>query len=256
MKTNKIKIKEEFIQKVKTEKVGVICNTLEEIEVWYNFLDKHMDKDLGRYDTMEGKKYAKERRLGKVIANSTAYKNICEFSGKEYFSKKGYTIYNFKDIIEEETPQVNSQEIEVGDIVEFINPDSKNASYFKGHFTNLKVKGITSDRDYIHVYSEELKEAWYIDFDEVKLTSKRVPTVIPNPLTYATECPKKDTTEQQSQQEKYLVYVNGKGQPKVRHTYENAVKEAKRLSAKEVNKEVYVVQIMNTFKSEIIVNEI
>ena len=162
-------IRKEFIKKVQTEKIGVICTTLEELEIWYDFLDKHMDKNLRR----PPKEWIiVEDKLNSVFSNNTIYNNILEWNPNNgFFEKEGFTIYNFKDII-----------------------------YQQGGI--LKPK-------------EELCEL-----------------------------------------ENYLVYVKGKGQPRVRHTYENAIKEAKRLSAKEIGKEVNVVKVLNTFKSEVIVNEI
>jgi len=173
-------IREEFIQKVQTEqteKIGVICSTLEELEIWYTFLDEHMDKSLRR----PPKEWIiSEEKFKKVIANNTEYGNIIEWNSNDgFYEDEGYEVYNFKDIIYQES----SDEV---------------------------LSGVDSEQN-----NSEVKP-----------------------------------------QENYLVYVKGKGQPKVRHTYENAIKEAQRLSTKEIGKEVNVVKVLKTFKSEVIVNEI
>jgi len=162
--STEVKIKDEFIKKVKTEKIGVRINSKEELDIWYNFLDKHMDKSLDRYY----RPFIK----GDVYANYTYWNNIIEYnSDNGFFEGKGFTIYDFKDIVE--------------------NKEDK--------------------------FKEEPKE----------------------------------TSEQ-----KYLVQVKGKGKPKVRHTYENAIKEAKRLCKKEAPTEVYVMEVKKTFKSEVIITEV
>lgn len=155
-------IRDEFIKKVKTEKIGIICNSQEEYDICYDFFDKHMDKSLKRKDKTLWFKNNEKDAFGErdiIMAHFTDWGYNHEWNLYDYFLiRKGFTIYNFKDIIEES--------------------------------------------------------------------------------------------------ENYMVYVKGKGQPKVRHTYENAVKEAKRLSAKEIGKEVNVVKVLKTFKSEVIVNEV
>ena len=151
----KDKIKEEFIEKVKTECIGVRINSEEELNIWYNFLDKYMDKSLGRYHRPFIKGY--------IYSNSKKYKYIMEYTKDNgFYEKEGFTIYDFKDILDK----------------------------------NDK-KGI-----------------------------------------------------------KYLVQVKGKGQPKVRHSYECALKEAKRLCKKEAPTEVYVLEVKKTFKSEVVVTEL
>ena len=55
----------------------------------------------------------------------------------------------------------------------------------------------------------------------------------------------------------YMVFVEGKNNPKKVHdSYDSAEKEAKRLSAKEVGCNVFVVEIVKTFKSKVIVETI
>lgn len=56
---------------------------------------------------------------------------------------------------------------------------------------------------------------------------------------------------------KYMVFVEGRSNPKKVHdSYDSAEKEAKRLSAKEIGCNVFVVEIVKTFKSKVIVEEI
>jgi len=136
------KIKEEFISKVKTEKIGIRINSEEELSIWFNFLNKHSDKALNRLK--------RSYRHGYIYSNNSAFENIMEFNTDDgYYEDKGFKIYNFKDICEE-----------------------------------------------------------------------------------------------------------GKGIPKVKHSYESAIKEAQRLCKKEAPTEVYVLEIKKTFKSEVVVKEI
>jgi hypothetical protein len=56
---------------------------------------------------------------------------------------------------------------------------------------------------------------------------------------------------------KYMVFVEGGKTPKKIHdSYDSAEKEAKRLSAKEIGCNVFVVEIVKTFKSRIIVEDV
>jgi hypothetical protein len=99
-----LKIRDEFIPKVQNEKVGVICNTLEELRAWYIFLDKHMDKSLHRWDTNV---YINENILNMVISNNVNYGNICEWNKNNgFYEKKGFSVYAFKDIIEEHLTEI------------------------------------------------------------------------------------------------------------------------------------------------------
>ena len=55
---------------------------------------------------------------------------------------------------------------------------------------------------------------------------------------------------------KYMVFVEGRSNPKKIHdSYDSAEKEAKRLSAKEIGCNVFVVSVVKTFKSKVIVEE-
>jgi hypothetical protein len=56
---------------------------------------------------------------------------------------------------------------------------------------------------------------------------------------------------------KYMVFVEGRSSPKKVHdSYDSAEKEAKRLSAKEIGCNVFVVEIIKAFKSRVIVEEV
>ena len=56
---------------------------------------------------------------------------------------------------------------------------------------------------------------------------------------------------------KYMVFVEGRSNPKKVHdSYDSAEKEAKRLSAKEIGCNVFVVSVIKTFKSKVIVEEV
>lgn len=114
----KVKIKDEFINKVQTEKIAVVCNTKEEVIIWYNFLDKHMDIQLLRYGS--GEEFYWETLLGKAISNNTQFRNVCEYSSKEYYINKGYEVYNFKDIIENSNIQEQDSQSEQNEPKEYL----------------------------------------------------------------------------------------------------------------------------------------
>ena len=62
-------------------------------------------------------------------------------------------------------------------------------------------------------------------------------------------------TESSNQQ--FLVYVHGKNAPKRIHDlYDSAEKEAKRLAEKEIGYNVSIVNVVKTFKSKVIVEEV
>ena len=54
----------------------------------------------------------------------------------------------------------------------------------------------------------------------------------------------------------YMVYVEGKSSPKVRHSLENAEKEALRLVRKEVDSKVYVVEVVKAYQATVKIEEI
>lgn len=96
-----LKIRDEFIHKVQNEKIGVICNTLEELEAWYTFLDKYMDKSLLRGDELE--RYITENKLGGVITNNKCLGYFSEWNKNDgFYERRGYKVYEFKDIVEED----------------------------------------------------------------------------------------------------------------------------------------------------------
>jgi hypothetical protein len=62
---------------------------------------------------------------------------------------------------------------------------------------------------------------------------------------------------EQKSSTKYMVFVEGKNTPRCIHDcIASAEKEAKRLSAKEIGCNVFVVEIVKTFKSRIIVEDV
>lgn len=62
---------------------------------------------------------------------------------------------------------------------------------------------------------------------------------------------------EQKSSTKYMVFVEGRSNPKKVHdSYASAEKEAKRLSAKEIGCNVFVVCVVKTFKSKVIVEEV
>lgn len=65
------------------------------------------------------------------------------------------------------------------------------------------------------------------------------------------ETPQPDPIEKE-----YLVYVQNKGVPKVKHNLQSAEDEAKRLASIEIGKEVHIVEIIKTYKANVIVEEI
>lgn len=65
------------------------------------------------------------------------------------------------------------------------------------------------------------------------------------------ETPQPDPIEKE-----YLVYVQNKGVPKVKHNLQSAEDEAKRLASIEIGKEVHIVEIIKTYKASVIVEEI
>ena len=66
-----------------------------------------------------------------------------------------------------------------------------------------------------------------------------------------------DQMFQQKATTKYMVFVEGRSNPKKVHdSYDSAEKEAKRLSAKEIGCNVMVLSVVKTFKSKVIVEEV
>ena len=66
-----------------------------------------------------------------------------------------------------------------------------------------------------------------------------------------------DQMFQQKATTKYMVFVEGRSNPKKVHdSYDSAEKEAKRLSAKEISCNVMVLSVVKTFKSKVIVEEV
>ena len=66
-----------------------------------------------------------------------------------------------------------------------------------------------------------------------------------------------DQMLQQKTTTNYMVFVEGKSTPKKVHdSYDSAEKEAKSLSAKEIDCNVMVLSVVKTFKSKVIVEEV
>ena len=66
-----------------------------------------------------------------------------------------------------------------------------------------------------------------------------------------------DQMFEQKTSTKYMVFVEGRSNPKKVHdSYDSAEKEAKRLSAKEIGCNVMVLNVIKTFKSKVIVEEV
>lgn len=206
-------VREEFIQKVQTEKIGIICSTLEELEVCYDFFDENMDKNLKRRDKTQWLRSI-ERGIflseNIIMVNNTFFGYNYEYTNNDgFYEEIGYIVYSFKDIIYQQ-----------GGI---IIPKEESEEYLKEQRLEELETQYTEGQISLNEFLE-LKES--IDKSESDL------------------------------QENYMVYVKGKGQPKIRHTYENVIKEAQRLSAKEIGKEVNVVKVLKTFKSEVTVREV
>ena len=125
----------------------------------------------------------------------------------------------------------------------------------------LKVKGFDFETDiykltmtevddstpnyYYTPKGEELQEE-ESDLDLVKLIS-----------TESTSTEEFDQMLQQKATTKYMVFVEGRSNPKKVHdSYDSAKKEAKRLSAKEIGCNVMVLSVVKTFKSKVIVEEV
>ena len=228
------KIKDELIFKVKTEKIGIRINSEEELSIWFNFLDKHSDKDLRRPERYYIKGY--------VYANDTCYNNIMEFNpDRGYYEEEGFTIYNFKDICEDSEEDIGTDfsKTKLSDFLKknscyekFINNFNKKFNYSNW---KIKIEGSLS-RAFAWEATEEDSDYWYsIDDKWRKLTNKENDLI-----NFFEEKPKqKEPTEPLN----YLVQVKGKGIAKVKHSYESATKEAQRLCKKEAPTEVYVLEI-------------
>lgn len=65
-----------------------------------------------------------------------------------------------------------------------------------------------------------------------------------------------ETPQPETVEKEYLVYVQNKGVPKVKHNLQSAEDEAKRLASIEIGKEVHIVEIIKTYKASVIVEEI
>ena len=65
-----------------------------------------------------------------------------------------------------------------------------------------------------------------------------------------------ETPQPEIIEKEYLVYVQNKGVPKVKHNLQSAEAEAKRLASFEIGKEVHIVEIIKTYKANVIVEEI
>ena len=66
-----------------------------------------------------------------------------------------------------------------------------------------------------------------------------------------------DQMFQQKTSTKYMVFVEGRSNPKkVHNSYDSAEKEAKRLSAKEIGCNVMILSVVKTFKSKVTVEEV
>lgn len=65
-----------------------------------------------------------------------------------------------------------------------------------------------------------------------------------------------ETPQPEPLEKEYLVYVQNKGVPKIKHNLQSAEDEAKRLASIEIGKEVHIVEIIKTYKANVIVEEI
>ena len=100
---------------------------------------------------------------------------------------------------------------------------------------------------YYTTKGEELQEE-ESDLNLVKLISTE---------TLTQEHQQKLNILQQKAITKYMVFVEGKSNPvKLHNTHESAEEEAKRLSAKEIGCHVMVLNVVKTFKSKVIVEEV
>jgi len=241
---NMKEVKDEFIKKVKTESIGVRINSEEEFNIWYNFLDKHMKKSLSR----EKRPFHK----GNIYSNETDFYNIIEYNDDNgYYEERGFIIYDFKDILDKDVSKIKLSEFlkENKCYDKFINNFNKKFYYLdwkseiKWTINNAFAWERTKEG---FEYWEKINTLWQniehkendmIDFFENKFEDNSKEEV------------------KETEPLKYLVLVKGKGLPKVRHTYGNAIKEAKRL-CKEAPSEVCIVEIKKTFKSEFIVKEL
>ena len=134
-----------------------------------------------------------------------------------------YVPFNFRSRIQGESHDEFAKEYTQG--IEVSKGESEK-EYAKGGFTNNAFK-------FVSPYGLE---------DVIRKGDSNFLTETPQPKE-----PKKE----------YMIFVSGGKAPKVVHTtLESAQKEAKRLSAKEIGREIFIMEKVKSFKSRIIVEEI
>lgn len=105
-------------------------------------------------------------------------------------------------------------------------------------------------RDYIS-YTDD--EKW---FNSRTLEEVDVDLFIRTNGTCIEDFKQEETPQPDPIEKEYLVYVQNKGVPKVKHNLQSADDEAKRLANIEIGKEVHIVEIIKTYKASVIVEEI
>jgi len=188
---------------------------------------------------------------------------------EDFYEKEGFKIHNFKDICEEvkeaiETTKLSDFLKENNCYEEFINNFDKEFSYSQWKININSAIAISFAWDeskegfgYWYFISNKWKDITNKENDMIKFFEE-------NYLEYTEyKCGKGEDAFpdiwkdiKPTEPLDYLVQVKGKGTAKVKHTYESAIKEAKRLCKKEAPTEVYVLEIKKTFKSEVLVKEI
>lgn len=100
----------------------------------------------------------------------------------------------------------------------------------------------------------DMNEIIFAEVDK-RIAEQKAPTEKTQPEFISTE--EFNQMLEQKSSTKYMVFVEGRSNPKKVHdSYDSAEKEAKRLSAKEIGCNVFVVEIVKTFKSKVIVEEV
>lgn len=98
---------------------------------------------------------------------------------------------------------------------------------------------------------DDMNEIIFAEVDK-RIAEQKAPTETTQPEFISTE--EFNQMFEQKTTTKYMVFVEGRKAPKVIHdSYDSAEKEAKRLSAKEIGCNVFVVEIIKAFKSRVIV---
>lgn len=172
------------------------------------------------------------KTLSEYLKENNAYESFVE-NCVEYFLENEYNYTKYKEY--KTIININNA---------FLWGDTKEGQEYWLNIENYRPHNLKYD----------MNEIIFAEVDK-RIAEQKAPTETTQPEFISTE--EFNQMLEQKSSTQYMVFVEGRSNPKKVHdSYDSAEKEAKRLSAKEIGCNVFVVSVVKTFKSKVIVEEV